>query len=752
MSGGCLPLNHSPTSLPARALAVVSLAALLLSGLAPGAAAAPAPSTTGTQQSPPAPTPPATAEPATAPPAAGLRTPTSESPEALPEPSTSGSVPSEDPAPVVPAVPGPTEPSDQESAAPVGPGSDVPLEGTAPAVPEAPEPTAAPEARNPGAAAAAAGPFTPIGGIAAKWRALGGATGVLGEPTSNESCTAAGLCVETFVGGEIHYTPSTGAHAVLLASGNTGPRWAATGGLKAFGHAITDEQCTTGGCSQRFSSGIDLTWSTTAGHQRVWTRGAIGGALYTLYGGYAAIGYPSSAEVCGKRDNGCVQEFGGLRIVWSASSGAYGVWAPGAIGGAYSRTGAENGWLGYPTSREICGLRSAGCKQTYQRGVIAWSPATGAHISRGGMLTAWSARGAQDGALGYPLEDEVCGQANGGCVQKHQGGSTYWSPATGGHSTNGDIGARHQNLGAHTGYLGYPLEAEVCGQRNGGCYQRFQGGVIFWSPATGSQPVRGGMKTRYESLGRHLSYLGYPQTPERCEGGECVQPFQGGYISWKASGSRDHRHTECTTLNDGRSKYSTGGAKRVLLTIAGGYGRSSAKAVYCQKVAGSYVTDWQTDATVGASGFKRPGVPSGPTRFNYSPTGSYSVTEAFGLGNPGTALPYRTLNPRSRWGGNPNTSTYNKYFESSTWVGYDEDMWYFATRATHDYRQGAVINYNRPPDSPIVQDAGFAIFLHQNKVPTAGCIALDDWAVVDYLRKSTPGDRIIMGVAADLFR
>ena len=51
------------------------------------------------------------------------------------------------------------------------------------------------------------------------------------------------------------------------------------------------------------------------------------------------------------------------------------------------------------------------------------------------------------------------------------------------------------------------------------------------------------------------------------------------------------------------------------------------------------------------------------------------------------------------------------------------------------YRQGVVINYNRPN---IVQDAGFAIFLHMNKVPTAGCISLDDWAVVDYIRKSTP--------------
>jgi L,D-peptidoglycan transpeptidase YkuD (ErfK/YbiS/YcfS/YnhG family) len=63
-----------------------------------------------------------------------------------------------------------------------------------------------------------------------------------------------------------------------------------------------------------------------------------------------------------------------------------------------------------------------------------------------------------------------------------------------------------------------------------------------------------------------------------------------------------------------------------------------------------------------------------------------------------------------------------------------------------------VINYNRPPDSSIVQGNGFAIFLHANKKPTAGCIALHEHEVARYMRTARPGDRIIMGVRADLFR
>ncbi|MCE3244113.1 MAG: hypothetical protein K0S72_236, partial [Arthrobacter sp.] len=370
--------------------------------------------------------------------------------------------------------------------------------------------------------------------------------------------------------------------------------------------------------------------------------------------------------------------------------------------------------------------------------------------TNGAIGSRYSATGAHRGVLGYPTSNEACGQTGGGCVQSFQKGNIYWSPATGARITNGAIGSRYSATGAHRGVLGYPTSNEACGQIGSGCLQRFQKGSIYWSPTTGAWSANGAIGARYNAAGAMRSSLGYPTSNEKCIPGQCIQTFQRGYIGWTATaGTRVYAMTECAKLNNGQTKYSAYGANRVLLTFTSGYNRSYATNIYCVRMAGLYVADWKTDGYVGASGFKPPGVPSGPTRYLFSPTGSYSVTEAFGLGNPGTKLAYRTLNPNSRWGGNPWTPTYNKYFESSSWVGWDENMWYFATRSTHDYRQGVVINYNRPT---IVQDAGFAIFLHMNKVPTAGCISLDDWAVVDYIRKSTPGDRIIMGTYSDIFR
>jgi uncharacterized protein with LGFP repeats len=104
--------------------------------------------------------------------------------------------------------------------------------------------------------------FVTAGGIGAKWRSLGGAGGVLGEPTSNERCSA-GLCVQTFTGGSIYWTSKWGAHPVLLASGRTGPQWMAGGGLAAFGYPIGDEILLGSRSLQKFSTGKVIIWTGT---------------------------------------------------------------------------------------------------------------------------------------------------------------------------------------------------------------------------------------------------------------------------------------------------------------------------------------------------------------------------------------------------------------------------------------------------------------------------------------------------------
>ncbi|MEH0109723.1 hypothetical protein V6N00_08385 [Tersicoccus sp. MR15.9] len=422
----------------------------------------------------------------------------------------------------------------------------------------------------------------------------------------------------------------------------------------------------------------------------------------------------------------------------------------GAIATTWSTFGGARGVLGAPRAAAV--RFTTGIRQDFAGGrVIALGTGRAwAVLSRSGHTgPAWFALGA-DRTLGYPTSNEACDLPAGGCSQQFQRGRIVWSPAAGTRVVHGAIGALYAATSGPRGVLQYPNSGETCGQVGGGCFQQFQGGRVYWSPSSGARVVRGAILISYLRLVGPASWLGYPVAGERCASSSCLQHFAHGYLSWSAgSTATTHAASECENLNDGRSRYSTGTASRVLLAFTAAYQQSHATAVYCQRIVGTWVLDWRTDAYVGSQGFKPPGVPSGPTRYEFSPTGSYTVNQAFGLGNPGTKLAYQLLDPQSRWGGNPWTPTYNRYHESTDWVGWDENMWYFATRPTHDYREGVVIDYNRPT---IVQDAGFAIFLHENKVPTAGCISLDDWAVVDYIRKSTPGDRIIMGVASAIFR
>lgn len=110
----------------------------------------------------------------------------------------------------------------------------------------------------------------------------------------------------------------------------------------------------------------------------------------------------------------------------------------------------------------------------------------------------------------------------------------------------------------------------------------------------------------------------------------------------------------------------------------------------CRRRGNTYHQEWQDWGYVGLKWFAAPGLTWEDT-FR-SPTGSYSVTEALGRANPGTALKYRKVN-NSRWGGELGP-TYNQYFEGAGGES-DENLWTYMNQGY--YEQAAVINYNRPP-------------------------------------------------------
>ncbi len=99
----------------------------------------------------------------------------------------------------------------------------------------------------------------------------------------------------------------------------------------------------------------------------------------------------------------------------------------------------------------------------------------------------------------------------------------------------GAIREKWLQLGGSQSFLGEPLTEELTCPDGIGRYNQFQGGFIYWTPATGAHEVHGDILAKWASLppGYERSFLGYPVTDEMGfpEGGK-VSVFERGAIYW----------------------------------------------------------------------------------------------------------------------------------------------------------------------------------------------------------------------------
>ena len=256
-------------------------------------------------------------------------------------------------------------------------------------------------------------------------------------------------------------------------------------------------------------------------------------AAYNRPGVAAGLGWATGPVSCGLKNGGCYQSYQKGAIVWSPATGAQPVL--GGIRQVWGQYKFEDGPLGYPTGPETCGLNGNGCRQNFQNGYIAWSPSNGGWATMSAIGNAWLRSNLEDGPLGYPAGAEICGLKNGGCYQMFQSGTIIWSPATGAQPVLGGMRQVWGQYKFEDGPLGYPTGPETCGLKGNGCRQNFQGGAVLWSPTAGGWPTWYAIKTAWEGTGAQNGQLGYPTGAESCNAGQCRQNFQGGYILWTAN-------------------------------------------------------------------------------------------------------------------------------------------------------------------------------------------------------------------------
>ena len=234
-------------------------------------------------------------------------------------------------------------------------------------------------------------------------------------------------------------------------------------------------------------------------------------------------GQPTGAQT--PVNGGVYQRFERGVVYWSGATGAH--FVSGDVLGAFGRYGWQGGFLGFPTSDEVAG--KGGAYQRFAGGVIYRGPG-GAHPVWGDMLSAYGRNGWQDGAMGYPIGD-VTGTP-GGVYQRFERGVAYWSGATGAHFVSGDVLGAFGRYGWQGGFLGFPTSDEVAGK--GGAYQRFAGGVIYRGPG-GAHPVWGDMLSAYGRNGWQDGAMGYPIGDVTGTPGGVYQRFERGVAYWSGA-------------------------------------------------------------------------------------------------------------------------------------------------------------------------------------------------------------------------
>ena len=189
---------------------------------------------------------------------------------------------------------------------------------------------------------------------------------------------------------------------------------------------------------------------------------------------------------------------------------------------------------GAPLSDQLPTARGVGAFNVFQNASIYYSPATGAHEVHGAFYGYWAGQGWESGRLGYPLTNEQPA-ANGGVFQVFQGTTLYWSPATGVQPVSGAFYQLWASLGWERSFLGYPTSGELPAA-NGGVFQRFQGGTLYWSPTTGAHSVTGAFYSYWAARGWERGALGYPTSQELPSSNGVYQNFQGGTLTWTRAG------------------------------------------------------------------------------------------------------------------------------------------------------------------------------------------------------------------------
>lgn len=189
----------------------------------------------------------------------------------------------------------------------------------------------------------------------------------------------------------------------------------------------------------------------------------------------------------------------------------------------YQRLSGGTGTLGPPAGPVQAGSYG-GQYQLYAKGAIYWSSQWGAHGLYGDIAKKYQELGAESGFLGYPVTPVLTTSIGREYAIFEHGvifdvpslmtSPEFKSDKVSAVEIHGSILAKYRELHAYDGFLGYPTTDEHDTGDGVGRFSRFQHGAVYWSPATGPHEVHGAIASKYDQLWGPTGILGYPITDE----------------------------------------------------------------------------------------------------------------------------------------------------------------------------------------------------------------------------------------------
>ncbi|MGP6175240.1 alpha/beta hydrolase-fold protein [Corynebacterium sp. A21] len=223
---------------------------------------------------------------------------------------------------------------------------------------------------------------------------------------------------------------------------------------------------------------------------------------------------------------GKAQDFRAGTAYWSPETGAQALF--GRINARYSELGGAGSWLGFPTSGEQTTPDGQGRYVQFQNGSIYWTAATGAYAIPRDMFQHWGTIGWEGGDLGYPVAEAT--ESKGGFIQEFENGYVVRTPDNENYWVRGVIAQKYKELETTNSELGYPISDEKL--VNGGAFQEFENGSIYWSADTGAHFIKSGdIFNAWGAKGWEQGEFGFPTADQTgiLFGGEIVE-FENGTI------------------------------------------------------------------------------------------------------------------------------------------------------------------------------------------------------------------------------